>query len=299
VLASLLLLLQVVSPITLGAVSLDAPHPERYSAHIGLAPGEPYDAEAVREAVLRLMATGDFEDVVVEAATAEGGVALAFRTRPAPRLQGIRVQGDRTLSEARVRRDARLRSLEPLWPKRLAAVADDAQRALRSDGWLDAQLEASAQPVEGGALLVVEAALGPRVRMRFARVDAVPKALVMDDLVRPVHGDVYRRERAEEAAERMRQRLAAAGYWRAVVEPVSPRCVIPIHWDDFTLPLFAPLEPSPRLLDDVPASMAFLIRKTAGGAPGLGMLPEWKPVTLLGAGAAACGGTGKGVPHAS
>jgi L-ascorbate metabolism protein UlaG (beta-lactamase superfamily) len=78
-------------------------------------------------------------------------------------------------------------------------------------------------------------------------------------------------------------------YWRAVVEPVGPRCVIPIHWDDFTLPLFAPLEPSPRLLDDVPASLAFLIRKTAGGAPALGMLQEWKPVTLLGAGAARCG----------
>ncbi|HEY8153445.1 MAG TPA: MBL fold metallo-hydrolase [Myxococcota bacterium] len=78
-------------------------------------------------------------------------------------------------------------------------------------------------------------------------------------------------------------------YWRAVVEPVAPRCVIPIHWDDFTLPLSAPLEPSPRLLDDVPASLAFLIRKTAGGAPALGMLPEWKPVTLLGAGAARCG----------
>jgi L-ascorbate metabolism protein UlaG (beta-lactamase superfamily) len=79
-------------------------------------------------------------------------------------------------------------------------------------------------------------------------------------------------------------------YWRAVVDAVAPRCVIPIHWDDFTLPLGAPLEPAPRLLDDVPASMAFLIRKTAGGAPGLGLLPAWKPVTLLGAGAVRCGG---------
>jgi len=78
-------------------------------------------------------------------------------------------------------------------------------------------------------------------------------------------------------------------YWREVVEPVDPRCVIPIHWDDFTLPLDAPLEPAPELLDDVPASMAFLTRKTAGGAPTLGLLPVWKPVRLLGAGAAPCG----------
>ena len=81
-------------------------------------------------------------------------------------------------------------------------------------------------------------------------------------------------------------------YWRAVVGAVGPRCVIPIHWDDFTLPLAEPLEPAPRLLDDVPASMTFLIRKSAGGAPGLGLLPAWKPVTLLGVGAARCGAPG-------
>jgi len=96
-------------------------------------------------------------------------------------------------------------------------------------------------------------------------------------------------------------------YWRAVVGSVAPRCVIPIHWDDFTLPLSAPLEPPPRLLDDVAASLDFLMSKTAGasearseakpsevhpGAPGLGLLPAWKPVTLLGVGAARCGTAG-------
>ena len=79
------------------------------------------------------------------------------------------------------------------------------------------------------------------------------------------------------------------GYWRAVVGAVGPRCVIPIHWDDFTLSLGEPLEPTPRLLDDFAASMAFLTRKTSGGAPALGLLAAWKPVTLLGAGAARCG----------
>jgi L-ascorbate metabolism protein UlaG (beta-lactamase superfamily) len=78
-------------------------------------------------------------------------------------------------------------------------------------------------------------------------------------------------------------------YWRNVVEPVAPRCVIPIHWDDFTLPLAEPLPPAPSLLDDVPASLDFLARKTASGAAGLGLLRTWEPVVLLGAGAARCG----------
>jgi L-ascorbate metabolism protein UlaG (beta-lactamase superfamily) len=79
------------------------------------------------------------------------------------------------------------------------------------------------------------------------------------------------------------------GYWGAVVEAVAPRCVIPIHWDDFTLPLDAPLVPGPRMLDDFDAGMTFLARKTAQGKPALRLLPAWEPVTLLGAGAAACG----------
>jgi L-ascorbate metabolism protein UlaG (beta-lactamase superfamily) len=79
------------------------------------------------------------------------------------------------------------------------------------------------------------------------------------------------------------------GYWGEVVGNVAPRCVIPVHWDDFTLPLDAPLVPSPRMIDDFDATMGFLTRKTASGTPALGLLPAWKPVTLLGAGAARCG----------
>jgi hypothetical protein len=79
------------------------------------------------------------------------------------------------------------------------------------------------------------------------------------------------------------------GYWNAVVGAVKPRCVIPIHWDDFTLSLGSPLEPAPRLLDDFDASMAFLANQTKSGRPSLGLLRAWEPVRLLGAGAARCG----------
>ena len=78
-------------------------------------------------------------------------------------------------------------------------------------------------------------------------------------------------------------------YWNEIVAPVAPRCVIPIHWDDFTRPLDVPLVPPPRLIDDFDASMAFLARKMAAGAPALALLPVGQPVTLLGPGAARCG----------
>jgi L-ascorbate metabolism protein UlaG (beta-lactamase superfamily) len=78
-------------------------------------------------------------------------------------------------------------------------------------------------------------------------------------------------------------------YWRNVVAPLHPRCVIPIHWDDFTLPLAEPLRPAPTLLDDVPGSLDFLIGKARAERAQIGLLPVWQPVVLLGDGAAGCG----------
>lgn len=56
-------------------------------------------------------------------------------------------------------------------------------------------------------------------------------------------------------------------YWREVVVAVKARRVVPIHWDDFTLPLEQPLLAMPDLLDDVPASLDFLLAR--GGQQGV------------------------------
>jgi L-ascorbate metabolism protein UlaG (beta-lactamase superfamily) len=52
-------------------------------------------------------------------------------------------------------------------------------------------------------------------------------------------------------------------YWREVVGATSPRLLVPIHWDDFTIPLGRPLQPMPTLLDDFDASMRFLMTRAA------------------------------------
>ena len=66
-------------------------------------------------------------------------------------------------------------------------------------------------------------------------------------------------------------------YWRDVVEAVGARRVIPIHFDDFSLPLDEALRPMPRLLDDFEASMRFLLKSEKGGLD-IRMLPVWRPV---------------------
>lgn len=49
-------------------------------------------------------------------------------------------------------------------------------------------------------------------------------------------------------------------YWREVVQTVGAKRVVPIHWDNFWLPLDQPLQAMPLLLDDLDATMADLRR---------------------------------------
>lgn len=50
-------------------------------------------------------------------------------------------------------------------------------------------------------------------------------------------------------------------YWRETVTAVGARRVIPIHWDDFLIGLDEPLVALPYLLDDLDASMDFVLAR--------------------------------------
>lgn len=79
-------------------------------------------------------------------------------------------------------------------------------------------------------------------------------------------------------------------YYREIVDAVGPRCVIPIHYDDFTLPLDQPLRAMSNLFDDVDGSLRFLITRTQERRIGFGMIQAWEAVPLLGEGRARCVG---------
>ena len=202
-------------------VRIEAADADRLERFVGLVPGRPPDPEAIRHAVELMHATGLYEDVRVEVERTEGeeGVTLVFRPRPAPLLAEIRVEGDDELSAGDVRRVTRLRPGEPLWPARLDRAGRDAALELARRGHLEALVNAQTRPGPAGAFAVFEVRSGPRVHVASASVtgtEGVPD-VSLDDLVRPRPGDVYVRERADEAAEAMRRRLARHGRWRAEV----------------------------------------------------------------------------------
>jgi outer membrane protein assembly factor BamA len=192
---------------------------ERLSRYVEVKVGEPLRPDVVRHVVELFYATGEYEDVIVEAEPGPAGLDVVFRPIPAPRLLSVLVEGTRVISPGDLERIARLRPREALWPVRLERAAQDVAITLASRGYLEAQVTAAVRRSPGGADAVFTVRAGPRARVRAARVEgagALDGALA--SRIRPAPGDIFRRERAKAAAEAMRRQLVHSGHWRAQVE---------------------------------------------------------------------------------
>jgi L-ascorbate metabolism protein UlaG (beta-lactamase superfamily) len=73
---------------------------------------------------------------------------------------------------------------------------------------------------------------------------------------------------------------STTAYWRETVEATGARLVIPVHWDDFLRPLDQPLLPLPRLMDDIPRTMARIAPLAARDGVAIRYMPVIAPVDL-------------------
>ena len=224
---------------TLAAVTIEAPPEDvhRLSRYVEMRPGEPFHAATVRHAVELFHATGDYEDIRVEARRGPAGVDLVFRPVPAPLLSEVRITGTPVVRPGEVRKIARLRAREPLWPPRLEQAARDVAVALVERGYLEARVAATTDRTAGGADAVFDIRPGPLVRVGAATVEGVagsPERLLRER-IRPRMGQPFRRAKALAAAEQMRRDLAQGGWWRAQVElletydPAAARMALVFH----------------------------------------------------------------------
>jgi outer membrane protein insertion porin family len=205
----------VVASVRIAAPEADV---ERLSRYVEVKPGEPLRPDVVRHVVELFYATGDYENVIVEAEAGPAGLDVVFRPIPAPLLGEVAVEGDRVVSAKDVVRIARLHPREPLWPPRLERAARDVALALTARGYLEARVTAAARRLPGGADAVFTVGAGPRAQVAAARIDGAGSLEgLLRRYVRPAPGHVFRREEAQAAAEAMRRQLVGDGYWRAQV----------------------------------------------------------------------------------
>ncbi|HEY2941140.1 MAG TPA: BamA/TamA family outer membrane protein [Vicinamibacteria bacterium] len=223
----------VVASVRIAAPDADV---ERLSRYVEVKVGEPLRPDVVRHVVELFYATGEYEDVIVEAEPGPSGLDVVFRPIPAPRLLSVIVEGTRVVSPRDAARIARLRARETLWPVRLERAARDVALTLASRGYLEAQVTGAVRRAPGGADAVFTVRAGPRARVGAARVEGAGRLdEALRTRIRPAPGDVFRRERANEAAEAMRRQLVHAGHWRGQVEveesydPAAGRVALLFH----------------------------------------------------------------------
>jgi L-ascorbate metabolism protein UlaG (beta-lactamase superfamily) len=83
-----------------------------------------------------------------------------------------------------------------------------------------------------------------------------------------------------------RDEAFARAAWREVVQATGARLVVPMHWDDFMLPLDGPLVPMPRAMSDFPRGMALLARLAEADHVAVRFMPAFEPIDLEAAAAA-------------
>ncbi|PNG50309.1 MULTISPECIES: MBL fold metallo-hydrolase [unclassified Variovorax] len=73
----------------------------------------------------------------------------------------------------------------------------------------------------------------------------------------------------------------ARNYWREVVLATGAKLVIPVHWDDFTVPLAEPLSVTPLAMDDVARGIYMVVALGKEFQVPVAVMPALQPLDLL------------------
>jgi len=78
----------------------------------------------------------------------------------------------------------------------------------------------------------------------------------------------------------VREETFRQAYWREIVTTVGAKRIIPIHWDDFTLPAGTPPTPIPHIWGDFGKTMAFLQERGKADSVDIRMPLAWEPMDV-------------------
>lgn len=183
-------------------------------------PGAPLDPALVRETIAHLAGLGRYEDVVVHADEAPGGVAVRYELMPLRRIERLEFRGDVGVSERLLRDQVFERVGEAPGFARVPEIVRVLERVYRDNGYLEPSLEPRVDPGAAGdssSTLVVDVATGPRVQYASILVEGnapMPLAQVAAELGLE-RGDFYRRPDVEAELEELIGDLREKGYYEA------------------------------------------------------------------------------------
>lgn len=182
-----------------------------------LAPGQPYDSDAIRETLRQLYRTGLYADIRVEAVSAEGGVRVDFVVQQNFYVNVVRVLGLREPpGEATALAAMRLGLGEVFRESLLREPLERLRETLREEGFYQAQLTHALGPHPDTRQMDITVRVAPGPRARIGAVEIIgpagfPKAQILGkSKLKP--GRELTSARLERASERLRKFIVKKGH---------------------------------------------------------------------------------------
>jgi outer membrane protein insertion porin family len=200
-----------------------APSAETFEQQSPLRVGRAYSAVAIRRAVDKLIKTGDWTDIRVDADPRDHGVALSLSFTPVIRINAVEFHGHR-------QRTAALRQAAGLRPGDEATDAAIAAAASRLRDWYDRFAYVveitprTAFDARGTqARVTFEMRERDRLRLRDITFPGTPAFSTFRHLValRTAPGEYASREHLERGLDRLRRLYQHKGYLSAVIGPLK------------------------------------------------------------------------------
>lgn len=181
--------------------------------------GQPLSMAAVRETIAHLYSLGRFQEIVVEATEAEGGVAIRYDLVPLHSVQRIEFTGALGLPASALRRAVVDAFSATPAPARAASAAEMLQGFYFDRGYLAAAIRPVLEQVHDpdGTILTFEIQSGARASIRDVTIAGDP-GQPRDAFLREIHaepGRVYQRVEVQAELARHLERLRRAGRYEA------------------------------------------------------------------------------------
>lgn len=196
------------------------------ASEVTLQPGQPVTIRELQSSIKNLFATGNFRDVRVDAAPADGGVVLTFGLFLHYRIDEIALEGLPDGERARAQRELTVRNGEVLSLDDVDDSASALQDALRRNGYLEATVdpETNFDRQRSVADVTLHVTAGPQAKVANVILEGTTAPFTAPQLIGKMKrqpGRTFSIGEAREDASRMRNFLIRRNYRRADVDLVS------------------------------------------------------------------------------
>lgn len=205
--------------------------------------GQPYDAKTIQKDVRYLWGLGRFEDIRVETAQQDAGLAVVFRTKVFP----IRMLHEVPIEPNTFGLEIKIPQFTPMSPLRAHQIALEAKRQLEQIGYQNARVEYEMKPAPMSQVdLRLKVDIGDAIRVKEVRVEGevVPRASLRALRSRRILFwrllPSYSPEAVDADVARIRSSYIAKGYLDAEVRP-GP---VDIHGNDAAVTIA--VDPGPQ-----------------------------------------------------